>query len=153
MPGAHLERKNRPAIIVSNDANNAFSPVYEVVFLTSSPRRDLPTHVTIRSAEQPSVALCEQVQSVGKEALQRYVGHCTAAEMEAIDCALMISLGLSEPYFTPAQPTIEYEEEEIDEDDWTLQELTFESAEITELRMKCELYEKLYNDLLTKIIK
>ena len=45
-------KKDRPAIIVSNDANNKYSSVVEVVFLTSKPKKELPTHVTIRSTGQ-----------------------------------------------------------------------------------------------------
>lgn len=38
----------RPAIIVSNDKNNEFSTTAEVVYLTTQPKRNLPTHVDIR---------------------------------------------------------------------------------------------------------
>ena len=45
-----LERKSRPAVIVSNDKNNAASSVLEVVFLTASIKRlDLPTHTVVLS--------------------------------------------------------------------------------------------------------
>lgn len=40
----------RPAIIVSNEANNKFAPTLEVVYLTTKPKKALPTHVSIEAA-------------------------------------------------------------------------------------------------------
>ena len=44
------QRGGRPAVIVSNDKNNENSEVVEVVYMTTKPKNDLPTHVFIRSA-------------------------------------------------------------------------------------------------------
>ena len=55
------QRSGRPAIVVSNDKCNAFSDVIEVVYLTTQPKSDLPTHIDIRSTQRASVALCEQI--------------------------------------------------------------------------------------------
>lgn len=38
------QKADRPAVIVSNDANNKHSGVYEVVYMTTQPKTDLPTH-------------------------------------------------------------------------------------------------------------
>lgn len=40
----------RPAIIVSNDKNNAHSETVEVIYLTTQEKAPLPTHVSISSA-------------------------------------------------------------------------------------------------------
>ena len=40
---------DRPAVVVSNDENNKHSGVIEVVYMTTQPKTDLPTHVTVRS--------------------------------------------------------------------------------------------------------
>lgn len=47
------QRGGRPAVIVSNDKNNENSEVVEVVYMTTKPKNDLPTHVFIRSALSP----------------------------------------------------------------------------------------------------
>lgn len=86
----------RPAIIVSNDAANRFSPVIEVVYLTTRRKKNLPTHVFIKSSPKPSTAMCEQVSSVSKQRIYQSVGAATQREMEQIDQALRISLGLEE---------------------------------------------------------
>ena len=87
-------KKDRPAIIVSNDANNRNSDTVTVVFLTTSPKKELPTHVTIRSASKVSEALCEQPTAVDIQRLQSYCGRCTDKEMQEIDIALEIALGI-----------------------------------------------------------
>lgn len=88
------QRAGRPAIIVSNDQNNRFSSTVEVVYLTTQPKRDLPTHVTIRSISRESTALCEQVTSVAVERVGDYVCHISDSEMAAIEDAMLVSLGI-----------------------------------------------------------
>lgn len=88
------QRANRPAIIVSNNLCNKHSPVVEIVYLTTQPKREMPTHVPINSAKYPGTALCEQIHSVAVERLGDYVGRCTRDEMAQIDEALCASLGL-----------------------------------------------------------
>lgn len=84
----------RPAIIVSNDAANRNSNVLEVVYLTTQEKKPLPTHVIINSAQSTSTALCEAVYSVDVSRIGDKCGICTPTEIEAINNALMISLGL-----------------------------------------------------------
>lgn len=88
-------KKDRPAIIVSCDANNKHSSVLEMVFLTTQPKTELPTHVTIRSTGRVSTALCEQPTPVAVERLNNYLGEVTEAEMQNIDAALLIGLGIN----------------------------------------------------------
>lgn len=87
---------DRPAVVVSNDENNKHSDVIEVVYLTTAPKTDLPTHVTIRSTGRTSTVLCEQVTSVSVDRVNNYIGQATDQEMKNIDTALMISLAIGE---------------------------------------------------------
>ncbi len=100
------QQSGRPAIIVSNNANNAASDVIEVVYLTTQPKTDLPTHVTVRSTSKISIALCEQVSSVYKDRIDDYIATCTDEEMEQIDIALTASLGLGH-LFNPVEKIVE----------------------------------------------
>lgn len=86
----------RPAIIVSNEKNNLYSGVIEVVYLTTQKRKELPTHIKIRSSPKISTALCEQVYSVSIERLKEKCGTVTLSEQGMIDKALLISLGIEE---------------------------------------------------------
>ena len=87
------QRSGRPAVIVSNNNNNN-SEVVEVVYLTTQPKNDLPTHVLTRSTGLPSTILCEQIWSVSTQRLGDYVGRLTEQEEREVDIALAISLGL-----------------------------------------------------------
>ena len=81
------QQADRPGVIVSNDKNNKNSQTLEVVYLTTQPKNELPTHCTI---------LCEQIHTVAVERIGKYIGVCTAQEMQKIDIGLMISIGLGD---------------------------------------------------------
>jgi mRNA interferase MazF len=95
------QQSGRPAIVVSNDINNAKSSVVEVVYLTAQEKNYIPTHVGIKSAPRESIALCEQIHSVSIDRLGDYVGRVTQQEMQMIDVALLVSLQLDE--YTPSE--------------------------------------------------
>lgn len=95
---AGIGKIGRPAVIVSNQKNNEYSPTLEVVFLTTKRKHNLPTHVTIQSTGRRSTALCEQIDTVSIERISDFCGVCTEEEMAAIDMAMLISLGLHPNY-------------------------------------------------------
>lgn len=86
---------DRPALVVSNDKCNIHSDVIEVVYLTTAPKTDLPTHVKIRSTPKESTALCEQITSISKSRVRNFMCAASAEEMTQIDIALLISLDLT----------------------------------------------------------
>lgn len=97
----------RPAVIVSNDALNATSGVVEVVYLTTSPKKEMPSHAPIEATGTTSTALCEQIDTVSKQLVGNYCGTCTEEEMRAIDRALLWSLGVTvEPDETPTSTNV-----------------------------------------------
>lgn len=87
-------KKDRPGIIVSNDTNNRYNREVTVVFLTSKPKKETPTHVTINSARRRSTALCEAPTSIDKVRLNNYIGTATEQEMAEISRKLKIALEL-----------------------------------------------------------
>lgn len=102
--------------MVSNNKNNENSNVVEIVYMTTQPKTDLPTHVTVRSTGRISTVLCEQVYSVSTERIGNYIGEATEKEMENIDIALMISLQLDGGIKTTKKysETIKEQQEKID---------------------------------------
>jgi len=88
------QRAGRPSIVVSNDMNNSHSSTIEVVYLTTAPKRNLPTHVLIQSVGRESTALCEQVSTVSVDCLGNFRGRVTDEEMIAVEKAMLVSLGL-----------------------------------------------------------
>lgn len=107
---------DRPAVVVSNDMGNKNGGTVEVVYLTTQPKTDLPTHCTIRSTGRISTVLCEQVHTVSIERVGKYIGQCTDVEMRNIDIAIMISLSLDAGIKTSKQynETIERQQETIE---------------------------------------
>ena len=88
-------RKNRPAIIVSNDKNDTYSETVEIVYLTTAEKKPMPTHVSIETMGKQSTAVCEAIYTVDKERLENYFCTLTADEMKLVDQAVIVSLGLS----------------------------------------------------------
>lgn len=131
----------RPAIVVSNDKANKYSPVIEMVYLTTQEKTSLPTHVDIVSAKSPSIALCEQVHSVAKSRLGGFIAKCTDGEMTMIDGALCVSLGIelqSKPEPKKAIPP---------------PEKVAPDPEKQALQRDVELWKGLYQGLLDKLIQ
>ena len=88
------QRAGRPAVIVSNDKGNTYSGVVEIVYLTTQQKTDLPTHIDIRSTPRPSIALCEQITSISKSRLGDYIASCNEYELDMLNAAMLISLGI-----------------------------------------------------------
>ena len=86
---------NRPAIIVSNDATNMKAGFVNVVYLTTSNKRDMPYHVPVKSGDKNAIALCEQIFAIDKSRISFYVGSLSEEEMLEVDKALLFSLGIS----------------------------------------------------------
>lgn len=89
------QKSGRPAVIVSNNMCNEFSPVVVVCYLTLQEKNKLPTHVFIdRGACINSTILCEQPTPISKERLGDYM--CTLPDdiLDEVDKALVVSLGL-----------------------------------------------------------
>lgn len=89
----------RPVLVIQNDVGNQYSPVLIVAALTSRhSARPRPTDVLIQPGacglELPSRVLLNQIRTVDKRRVGRYVGRLEPAEMARIDEAIKISLGL-----------------------------------------------------------
>lgn len=89
----------RPVIIVQNDIGNKYSPTVIVAAITSQINKaKLPTHVEISSEEyglnKDSVVLLEQIRTLDKKRLKEKIGHMTDSDMEKVDEALLVSVGL-----------------------------------------------------------
>lgn len=89
------QRGIRPAVIVGNDVGNKYSPILIVVYFTLQHKKKLPTHVYVRGQ---GIALCEQIFTIDKTRLLQKKGECTSSDMERINKALLISLGMEETW-------------------------------------------------------
>lgn len=91
------QRPGRPAVIVSNDECNRYSPVLEVVYLTLQKKSSLPTHVYINSGPCAcSTILCEQITSVSVDKIGDFKCDLPENLLEPLNDALRISLAIKE---------------------------------------------------------
>lgn len=159
---------SRPAVVVSNDIGNKHADFIEVVYLTSRDKKPLPTHANV-ICKVPSIAMCEQVDSVHKDRLGDFIRSCTADEMRDIDNALLVSLGLDSPIGTiePIEniaPKFSYSESKALEDAESkikiltavknsMEEIIKENNEdIRKLEAENKVLKELYDQLLAKVV-
>lgn len=148
--GAEIS-KGRPAIVVSNDFYNRHSGVVEVVYLTTQPKKDLPTHVKVYGSGRESTALCEQIDTVSVERIDTYCGKCTQEEMEKINAALQVSLGLAECSDYGSDLTPFTEDTTTAEEDATI--ALNARAKLAIANAKLAMLQEMYDSLLNKTIK
>lgn len=148
---------DRPAVIVSNDKNNARSGCLEVVFMTTQPKKNLPTHVLVREdTARPSTVLCEQITSVDIGRFSDYMGTLTEEEMREVDKALAVSIGLPVPgeddELLIGLPVTQEEADAAEEDDGIP---FYEELEASCLKLETErdVYKQLYESLLEKVTR
>lgn len=140
------QQAGRQAVIVSNNKNNENSGTVEVVYMTTQPKKDLPTHVHILSSTYPSTVLCEQIHTVSKSRIGDKIGALTEKEAAAVDEALAISLGIDlgqRDYPSDCDGSTFLDNEKA-------AELLRESIAAIAER---DVYKKLYTDLLSIITK
>lgn len=108
---ASLERKQgsvqygfRPVLIVQNDIGNFYSEAIIVVPLTTSQKKELPTHVVIGQDEgltEKSTVLCEQITTISLYQLEEKIGEVVSEDTaKKIEQALAIAIGLKKTYFS-----------------------------------------------------
>lgn len=87
----------RPVLIIQNDTGNKYSPTVIAAAITSKEKRsDLPTHVNLGTEfglREPSIVMLEQIRTIDKTRLDRYVGRVDVKTMRLVEKAVNISLG------------------------------------------------------------
>ena len=90
----------RPVLIVQNDVGNRHSPTIICAAITSKMNKaKLPTHIELSAGKydmvKDSVILLEQLRTIDKQRIARYLGKVTRKEMAGINSALLVSLELN----------------------------------------------------------
>lgn len=90
----HIQEGVRPVVVVSNDQCNESSGVVTIVPFSTKAKKAYPQQVPVVFEENVSIALCDQITSVPVGELQRFVCDLSFFQMDQIDTAIAIQLGL-----------------------------------------------------------
>ena len=90
----------RPVVVLQNDMGNKHSSTLIIATLTSKvdKKLNLPTHVLLEQnpgLKVPSIVQLEQIFTIDKRRVQRFAGQTSSEEMDRIEAALKISLGMN----------------------------------------------------------
>ena len=86
----------RPVLIVQNDVGNRHSPTVIAAAITGYTKgRHQPTHVRLKGCglKYRSTVLLEQLRTLDRSRLGRYIGSVGEGKIREIDAALRISVG------------------------------------------------------------
>lgn len=89
-----IQNGYRPVIVVQNNIGNKNSPVVIVVPITSRYMKKayFPMHVSLegtRCLQKVSMALCEQVMTISKDQLGKYIGTLKARKLREVKNAVV----------------------------------------------------------------
>lgn len=95
----------RPVLLVQNDIGNHFGPTLIVAPVSSRywKKSKQPTHTLIEGIQNlssPSVVLTEQLLTIDKVRVMKYLGKVPEDQMQNVNKAVMASLGLKQPDIT-----------------------------------------------------
>ena len=87
-------QKRRPAVIISNDISNKYLNRVQVIPLTSKIDKLYPSEAYVQFEGKQGKALADQLTTVSKLRLINKAGSISKADIEQVERAIKIQLGL-----------------------------------------------------------
>ena len=90
--------KSRPALVMSNNRNNEFADTVTVIPITSKTAKVYPFEVFVPKGAaglvKDSKAKCDQIRTISKKRLIKYLGTLEEVHLKEIEKAILIHLGI-----------------------------------------------------------
>lgn len=91
----------RPVLVLQNNDGNYYCPTLIVAPITTKLKKlNLPTHCyfeTVRGLPEPSMVSLEQIKTIDKCRIEKYLGKMTREQMMKVEDAIRESLGMEIP--------------------------------------------------------
>lgn len=128
----NTDGSEKPVIIITPDEILEKNPDYVYTILMTTKEKDQsPTHVEVM-CKVPSVALCERIYGTNVEKIGEYIRSCTEEEIQKVDEAIMLALGITENNNATDQERIKQLEEQLEKEKETSDRILTKFREETE---------------------
>lgn len=92
--GAHIQKNNRPYLILSNDFCNKYGNVVVGIPFTTAKKNLLPTHYRFFWNRRYNIALCEQPTLICKDDITEFKDVINKKHLAEIEKRVKLQLGL-----------------------------------------------------------
>ena len=91
----------RPVLVLQNNDGNYYCPTLIVAPITTKLKKpNMPTHCCfekVRGLDEPSMVSLEQIKTIDKCRIEKYLGKMTRKQMAKVEDAIRESLGMEIP--------------------------------------------------------